>query len=141
MRLAKLAEPLVKLLPPESAHRLAVNGMKIAPPRDRRARRARARSKPSLLKPNRLMTAASSGRRNRRGRALPSCGRGVSVPTSTKPKPSLSIAPGTSAFLSNPAARPSGFGTFSPRAATASRGLRGLAAAGGAMFMPLMAKR
>ena len=32
MRLAELAEPLVKLLPPESAHRLAINGMKIAPP-------------------------------------------------------------------------------------------------------------
>src|SRR5271157_3523166 len=32
VRLAELAEPLVKLLPPESAHRLAVNGMKIAPP-------------------------------------------------------------------------------------------------------------
>ncbi len=32
MRLAELAEPLVKLLPPEIAHRLAVNGMKIAPP-------------------------------------------------------------------------------------------------------------
>ena len=32
MRLAQLAEPLVKLLPPEIAHRLAINGMKIAPP-------------------------------------------------------------------------------------------------------------
>ena len=32
MRLAEFAEPLVKLLPPEIAHRIAVNGMKIAPP-------------------------------------------------------------------------------------------------------------
>jgi dihydroorotate dehydrogenase len=32
MRLAEFAEPLVKLLPPEIAHRLAVTGMKIAPP-------------------------------------------------------------------------------------------------------------
>src|SRR5208282_5596821 len=35
VRLAQLAEPLVKLLPPETAHRLAVFGMKIAPPRPR----------------------------------------------------------------------------------------------------------
>ena len=68
------------------------------------------------------MTAPSSPNLNRRGRALPSCGRGVSVPTSTKPKPSLSIAPGTSAFLSKPAASPSGLGNFSPRISTARRG-------------------
>ena len=58
-------------------------------------------------------------------RALPSCGRGVSVPTSTKPKPSFSIAPGTSAFLSNPAASPSGLGNRNPRISTASRGSAG----------------
>jgi len=32
VRLAEFAEPLVKLLPPETAHRVAINGMKIAPP-------------------------------------------------------------------------------------------------------------
>ena len=32
MRLAEFAEPLIKLLPPETAHRLAINGLKIAPP-------------------------------------------------------------------------------------------------------------
>ncbi len=32
MRLADLVEPLAKLLPPETAHRFAINGMKIAPP-------------------------------------------------------------------------------------------------------------
>src|SRR5208283_1788427 len=38
VRLAQLAEPLVKLLPPETAHRLAVFGMKIAPPAPARPR-------------------------------------------------------------------------------------------------------
>ena len=38
MKLAELAEPLVKLLPPELAHRVAVNGMKIAPPGPARPR-------------------------------------------------------------------------------------------------------
>ncbi len=33
MRLAEFAEPLVKLLPPEVAHRIAVAGMKVAPPK------------------------------------------------------------------------------------------------------------
>ena len=38
MRLAEFAEPLVKLLPPEIAHRVAVTGMKIAPPGPARPR-------------------------------------------------------------------------------------------------------
>ncbi len=38
MRLAEFAEPLVKLLPPEIAHWIAVNGMKIAPPGEARPR-------------------------------------------------------------------------------------------------------
>jgi dihydroorotate dehydrogenase len=38
VRLAELAEPLLKLLPPETAHRLAVTGMKIAPPTPARPR-------------------------------------------------------------------------------------------------------
>src|SRR6202020_528715 len=64
-----------------------------------------------------------------------------SVPTSTKPKPSLSIAPGTSAFLSNPAASPSGLGNFRPRSSTASRASEDGASAGGAIFNPLIAAR
>ena len=38
MRLAQLAEPFIRLLPPETAHRLAVNGMKVAPPAPARPR-------------------------------------------------------------------------------------------------------
>ena len=110
-------------------------------PGGRRSSRARARSKPALLKPKRLMTAASSCNRNSRGRALPDWGRGVSVPTSTKPKPSLSIAPGTSAFLSKPAASPSGLGNFRPRTSTERRGSEEAAFAGGAIFKALIAAR
>ena len=33
MRLAQIAEPLIRLLPPEAAHRAAIAGLKIAPPR------------------------------------------------------------------------------------------------------------
>jgi hypothetical protein len=39
-----------------------------------------------------------------RGRGLPFCGRGVTVPISTKPKPSRNSASGTSPFLSKPGA-------------------------------------
>src|SRR5208283_3774036 len=62
------------------------------------------------------MTARSSSRRNTRGRGLPGCGSGVSVPTSTKPKPSPGVASKTSAFLSKPAARPTGLSKESPKA-------------------------
>ena len=50
---------------------------------------------------------------------MPACGLGVTVPISTKPKPSASMASGTSAFLSKPAASPSGLGNARPKAATA----------------------
>ena len=40
VRLAELLEPLVRRLPPEVAHRVAVNGMKIAPPRTARPRKS-----------------------------------------------------------------------------------------------------
>jgi dihydroorotate dehydrogenase len=33
VRLAELAQPILQLLPPETAHRLAVHGLKLAPPR------------------------------------------------------------------------------------------------------------
>ena len=77
---------------------------------------------PSLLKPKRLMTARSRDRRNRRGRGLPGCGRGVAAPTSTKPKPARPSAATAWAFLSRPAARPSGFGRSRPARRVASRG-------------------
>jgi dihydroorotate dehydrogenase len=32
MRFTGLAEPLIRLLPPETAHRAAINGLKLAPP-------------------------------------------------------------------------------------------------------------
>ena len=58
----------------------------------------------------RLISACACGRRNRRGRGLPGCGRGVTVPTSMKPKPSRASASMCSPFLSRPAARPTAVG-------------------------------
>src|SRR3954451_15782829 len=43
-------------------------------------------ARPTLLKPKRLMIAWRAGRRKRRGRGLPGCARGVTVPTSKKTK-------------------------------------------------------
>ncbi len=52
----------------------------------RRWRRLRtAFSIPWLLKPIRLISALSSGNRNRRGRGLPGCAFGVTVPISVNP--------------------------------------------------------
>ena len=45
---------------------------------------------------------------------MPYCFRGVIVPTSTNPKPSLNNELYTSAFLSNPAARPIGLSISLP---------------------------
>ena len=70
---------------------------------------------PPLLKPMRLITASSSTRRNRRGRGLPGCGRGVTVPSSAKPKPSRPQAAGAAASLSKPAASPIGVGKAQPQ--------------------------
>ncbi len=58
----------------------------------------------------------SAGRRNIRGRGLPSCGSAVTPPTSTCPKPSEPNTSGTSAFLSNPAATPTGLSNEQPNA-------------------------
>jgi hypothetical protein len=77
---------------------------------------------PSLLKPKRLMAAWSSVRRKRRGLALPVCGRGVAPPTSRKPKPVRDSGAMASAFLSNPAARPTGLGSDIPASVVSSRG-------------------
>ena len=49
------------------------------------------------------------------GAALPLCARGVSVPTSTKPKPMARSSRGTRAFLSKPAAMPTGLGKSRPK--------------------------
>src|ERR1043166_464679 len=64
------------------------------------------------------MMARASGRRNRRGRGLPGCGRGVTPPSSTKPKPSAASASTCSACLSSPAASPTGLGKSSPMTRT-----------------------
>ncbi|EXI74044.1 MAG: hypothetical protein AW07_02182 [Candidatus Accumulibacter sp. SK-11] len=70
----------------------------------------------------RLMIACRSGIRNIRGRGFPGCGRGVTVPTSMKPKPSAASASMCSPFLSRPAARPTGLGNSSPMSETGSGG-------------------
>ena len=68
-------------------------------PAGRFASRALAASWPPLLKPSRLIAPRSRISRNTRGRGLPGCGRGVTVPISVKPKPMASSAPGTRAIL------------------------------------------
>ena len=88
----------------------------------RAASRRSAASWPSLLKPSRLITASSLVSRKIRGLGLPDCGSGVTVPASAKPKPSESNASGTSAFLSYPAAKPSGLGKSIPATRTFKRG-------------------
>ena len=82
-------------------------------------------SAPSLLKPSRLMTASSSGSRKRRGLGLPGCARAVTVPISAKPKPSASHAGRATAFLSKPAASPSGAGKRTPNTERSKRGSSG----------------
>lgn len=68
----------------------------------------------------RLITAWYSGKRNMRGFGLPSCARGVTVPISTKPKPSASNASICSPFLSSPAPSPTGLGNIKPNAGVGS---------------------
>ena len=74
------------------------------------------------MNPSRLISARSASSRKTRGRGLPGCGRGVTVPISTKPKPSRSSASGTRASLSNPAAMPIGFGKSRPQRCVRSTG-------------------
>jgi hypothetical protein len=86
-----------------------------------RATLARKTASPSLLKPIRLISALLSTILNIRGFGLPGCASGVTVPTSTLPKP---IAPNASMqrpFLSSPAARPTRFGKTRPAMLTGSR--------------------
>ena len=105
----------------------------------RAASRRSTASAPCELKPSRLITPASASSRNSRGRGLPACGFGVMVPTSTKPKPTRSSASGTSAFLSKPAAIPTGFGKLSPNTRIASRLSSAAARGSGANFSILIA--
>ena len=77
-------------------------------------------SRPSLLKPSRLISARASGRRNMRGFGLPGCASGVTVPTSMKPKPSAASPSMQRPFLSSPAARPTRFGKVRPASVTGS---------------------
>lgn len=57
---------------------------------------------------------ASFGNLNIRGFGLPSCGTGVTDPTSTKPNPNPSKPSTASAFLSKPADRPTGLENLLP---------------------------
>src|SRR5699024_8977357 len=79
------------------------------------ARRGATWSAPSLLKPMRLRSARCSGIRNRRGRSLPTWPWAVTVPTSTKPNPIAASPVAIVAFLSNPAAIPSGEAISRPK--------------------------
>ena len=51
---------------------------------------------------------------------FPGCGWGVTVPISIKPNPKLDSSLKSSAFLSNPAASPTGFGNFIPKTSLSS---------------------
>src|SRR6185436_17729893 len=68
------------------------------------------------------MMARAWGRRKRRGLGLPGCGRGVTPPSSTKPKPSAARASTCSACLSSPAASPTGFAKSRPMTRTGALG-------------------
>ena len=63
---------------------------------------------PSLLNPYLLIKASSSGSRKTRGFGFPGCGNGVTVPISTLPNPRAKHPEIAAAFLSNPAASPTG---------------------------------
>ena len=64
------------------------------------------------------MMACFSGMRNNRGLGLPACGRGVTVPISTKPNPISANASMQSPFLSRPAAKPTGLSKVIPAIVT-----------------------
>ena len=91
---------------------------------ERRRRRAATADAPGLGKPIRLSSARSRSTRKTRGGGLPGCGWAVTVPTSTKPKPSRPSPSKQLASLSSPAATPSGLGKLRPSASTRSTGSR-----------------
>jgi hypothetical protein len=71
-------------------------------------------STPALLNPILLMIASSFFKRNNLGLSLPSCAMGVTVPTSTNPKPNLSRRCNHFPSLSKPAANPKVFRNCRP---------------------------
>ena len=71
-------------------------------------------SKPSLLKPILLIIPSSSINLKRRFFGLPDCAFGVTVPISTNPNPKSANSLNSTAFLSKPAAKPTGFLNFKP---------------------------
>ena len=81
-------------------------------------------SRPQLLKPSRLIIAWSSIIRKMRLPGLPSCGLGVTVPSSMDPNPMPARAGKAKPSLSNPAARPTGFWNWVPSALTGRAGTR-----------------
>ena len=83
-----------------------------------RSSRPAIASTPWLLKPIRLISALCSFSLNSLGFGLPGCGFGVTVPTSTKPKPTLASPSTAWASLSKPAARPMGLASSRPKNAT-----------------------
>src|SRR5690554_329087 len=82
--------------------------------------RAATATAPALLKPMRLRSALSPTWRHSRGRSLPGCAWAVTVPTSTKPKPSIARPSTPRASLSKPAARPNGPATRRPNTSTSA---------------------
>ena len=71
-------------------------------------------AKPSLLKPILLIIPPSSINLKRRFFGLPDCAFGVTVPISTNPNPKSANSLNSTAFLSKPAAKPTGFLNFKP---------------------------
>ena len=80
-----------------------------------------AASKPSLLKPILLIIPPSSINLNNLFLGFPDCAFGVTVPISTKPKPKSANSLYKTAFLSKPAAKPTGFLNFKPKTSRSRR--------------------
>ena len=81
-----------------------------------------ALSRPLLLKPILLIMPLSSLRRNNLFLGFPSWPKGVVVPISIKPKPKFASSLYKTAFLSKPAARPTGLENFSPNNSLSNAG-------------------
>ena len=81
--------------------------------RSRAGSRAKAAA-PALLNPIRLMIASLERSRNSRGWSLPGWAWAVTVPSSTKPKPSAGQAFAATPSLSIPAASPTADGKSTP---------------------------
>ena len=90
-------------------------------PRGRSRSRGKRRLLPLVVEAEPVDDGAVVVERNMRGLRLPLCARGVSVPTSTKPKPMARSSRGTRASLSKPAAMPTGLGKSRPEQVWAKR--------------------